>query len=231
MSRKPQPPPERFDPTKIETRDDIVMIRNMWLAFPWLYDAESEPVGFQVPVYFVSGETEKGAFVPGRIYCRAYRILRTHGGSNVRELLHEWAFDEKEAIGFRATKKFILGNCYGFMLTWPKDVRVSGQEIEVEFAYERLNGSVVTGTPRRLQVPAPGQQHTPTIGSSEHYVRNGGERRSVQIPADSVEDGENRAVGQPRIQVRTSTRKKTPDAREEPSPPADPGSDGGGGRP
>lgn len=226
MSQRPQPPTARIDPTKVETRDDIVMVRSIWQAFPWLYDAESTPVGFQVPVYFVSGETEKGAFVPGKIFCRAYRLLNTHDGETVRELIHEWTFNEQQATGFRATKKFILGYCYGFMLTWPKEVRVAGQQIEIEFAYERLNGTVVVGTPRRLQVPAPGQRRPPTTESSEHFVRSGGERVPVQTPnAATAARGE--PTSQPRVRVRIGSRGETVEPRGEPAKPdADPESVG-----
>lgn len=221
LAQRPQPPTARIDPMKVETRDDIVMVRSIWQAFPWLYDAESTPVGFQVPVYFVSGETEKGAFVPGKAICRMYRLLSTQDGETVRELIHEWTFNEQQASGFRTTKKFILGYCYGFVLTWPKEVRLAGQQVEIEFAYERLNGSVVVGTPRRLQVPAPGKRPPPATESSEHYVRSGGERVTVPPPKDPAAARDDSA-NQPRVRVRTGVRGETIEPRGErprPDPP------------
>ncbi|MBU0617639.1 MAG: hypothetical protein KKI02_07970, partial [Planctomycetes bacterium] len=64
----------RIDSTKVETSDDIVQIVQFWSQPYWLQNSERVS-GFKVTVYFVSGETEKGAFVPGNIMVWVYELV------------------------------------------------------------------------------------------------------------------------------------------------------------
>ena len=149
------PRTEYVDAASVPTRDDIVAIHHFWPQVPWLRNSSNEVVGFRVPVYFVSGETEKGAFVPGRIFVWVYRIERLASGELERDPAHIWEFNESEAMGYRVRKLASTGYYYGFMLNWPPNLDLAGHEIEVEFGYERLDGRLVLGAARRFKVPVP----------------------------------------------------------------------------
>lgn len=147
--RKPQ---VRLNPDKIAPADDIVDIVQYWSNVPWLRDL-GRTVGFQVPTYFVSAKSQAGAFVPGRITVSMQRLQNSADGQRVREPLYRWDLDEDKANPFRVVKKAAGGYYYGFVLTWPEDVRIDGQEIEIQFTYERADGRVVKGNPREFKVP------------------------------------------------------------------------------
>lgn len=155
-----------IDPPKIETRDDIVQIVQYWPQMPWLQEG-SRIVGFRVTVYFVSGETEKGAFVPGNIFVWLYEFVPTADGRRNRKLAHVWEFNEAEAMGYRVTKRAIGGYYYGFPLRWPKDLSLEGKRVEVQFGYERKKDkSVLLGPPRQYRVRVPAGYRPPPGGAS-----------------------------------------------------------------
>jgi hypothetical protein len=141
-----------IDPTQIETRDDIVQVIQFWPQWPWLEEA-NRVVGFRVTVYFVSGQTEKGAFVPGNIFVWLYTLEPTPEGGRERKLAHLWEFDQRESMGFRVAKRAIGGYFYGFPLAWPKELDLEGKQIEIQFGYERLNKKVILGSPKIYRVP------------------------------------------------------------------------------
>ncbi|HUU95197.1 MAG TPA: hypothetical protein VM487_05625 [Phycisphaerae bacterium] len=149
---QPLSPPELIDPTTIPTRDDIVAIHQFWPNVPWLWEAD-RVVGFRAPVYFVSGQTEKGAFVPGTIFVWVYTLERGPDRKPTRNLAHMWEFDESAALNYRVRKEGVAGYFYGFMLNWPPNVELEGRLIEIEFGYERRDKTVVTGAARRFRVP------------------------------------------------------------------------------
>ncbi|WP_320046855.1 hypothetical protein [uncultured Ilyobacter sp.] len=144
-----------IDANRIPERDDIVQIIQYWPQDPWLYNGP-RVVGFKAPVYFVSGQTQKGAFVPGTIFVWVYRLHRTQPHQPPeRELAHVWQFNKREASNFRVTKRAIGGYYYGFPLRWPDDLRLEGQRIELQIGYERLDKVVILGTARQFKVPEP----------------------------------------------------------------------------
>ncbi len=145
----------RIDSTKVETRDDIVQIVQFWSQNPWLQDSERVR-GFKVTVYFVSGETEKGAFVPGNIMVWVYELVPTARRRYERKLVHVWELNQAEATGLRVNKLAVGGYYYGFPLQWPRELSLEGKQIEIQFGYERAsNKQVVLSSPRRFRVPIP----------------------------------------------------------------------------
>jgi hypothetical protein len=153
-------PPAQIDPTKIKSRDDIVRIHQFFPNYPWLVDAEGRIIGFQVSVYFISAESQKGAFVPGQIMVWLYQIKRSAAGS-ARELVYGWEFNSADAAGYRIRKQAVTGYYYGFPLKWPAQVDLTGREIEIVFGYERQDGNLIQGSPKRFKVPSTGYQPTP----------------------------------------------------------------------
>lgn len=152
----PAPAPIMIDPAKVPTRGDIVAIHQYWPNFPWLTQSD-RVVGFRVTTYFVSGETEKGAFVPGTIFAWVYTLGRGEDGTRTREIAHVWEFDQTAAMSYRVRKEAIGGYFYGFMLAWPANLDLDGKLIEIEFGYERRDKSVVTSAARRFRVPLLGE--------------------------------------------------------------------------
>jgi hypothetical protein len=145
-----------IDPTVVEERDDIVSVQQFWNPQPWLTDSASRPVGFRVPIYLLSGQTEKGAFAPGTILAWMYLVdPAAPAGSTNRQPLYVWEMPRNDAMGFRVRKKTMMGYFYGFLLKWPETINVAGETIEIEFGYERLDKRVVLGTPQRFKVPVP----------------------------------------------------------------------------
>lgn len=162
--RDPNPgrPGKEIDPLKVETRDDIISIVTFWDPVPWLWDTPRGVVGFRVPVHFVSGTTERGAFVPGIIRCRIYTMERDEEGRLTRTLAHEWEFDEAASTNYRVRRLAVTGYYYGFMLTWPPEAKINGREVDIEFSYERKDGRVVNSRAKRYAVPAATGYDRPT---------------------------------------------------------------------
>jgi hypothetical protein len=155
----PQAEPVRsatIDPTTVKTYDDIIEINQFWQPEPWLYDADGRPVGFRATVYFVSGQTERGAFVPGRILVWLYDVDRAADGTSERKLVYGWQFGPAESMLYRVRKRGMLGYYYGFPLMWGAGIELVGREIEVVFGYERQDGRVITAPARRFKVPRTG---------------------------------------------------------------------------
>ncbi len=146
-------PPPKINPDKVKPADDIVEIVQFWSNVPWLRDL-NRTVGFQVPTYFVSAKSQAGAFVPGRISVTLQKLENGPNGQRVREPLYRWDLDGEKADSFRVVKKAAGGYYYGFVLVWPEDVHVDGQEVEIQFNYERGDGRVVKGNPREFKVPS-----------------------------------------------------------------------------
>jgi hypothetical protein len=145
----------RIDASKVKLRDDIVQIVQFWNQPYWLQDSERVK-GFKVTVYFVSGETEKGVFVPGKILVWVYELTPTERGRYERKLVYGWEFDQAEAMAMRVNKLAVGGYFYGFPLQWPPDVSLEGKHIEIQFGYERVaDKQVILSSPRRFRVPIP----------------------------------------------------------------------------
>lgn len=155
-SGEPQKRPDPVDVEKVETHDDIIAINDIWQQMPWLGDVDGQVVGFKVPVYFQSGTTGKGTFVPGTIRCRLNEIAHTAKGAQ-RLTLQTWELNDKEAFGFRVRRKAITGYYYGFRLRWSSDLKLSGRDIEIQFEYQRKDGRVVASAPKRFKVPLPSE--------------------------------------------------------------------------
>lgn len=160
-----QPVDNTFDAQSVPTRDDIVAVHTFWHPVPWLFDSSNRVVGFRVPVVFVSGQTEKGAFVSGVIACRLYGRERSAGGLEQRRLLHEWRFDQQAAMNYRYRRRSVPGYQYGFMLNWPPELDLEGREVEIEFVYERGDGRQITSVGRRFRVPIPNEYRPPATHS------------------------------------------------------------------
>jgi len=143
-----------IDPTRIETRDDIFEIVQFWPQLPWLQKG-NRVVGFKVTVYFRSGETELGAFVPGNICVWLHVLEPRAGGGREARLAHTWEFDQLQSVRYRVTRRAIGGYYYGFPLIWPTDLELEGKLIQIQFGYERGDGRIVRSEPRQFRVPVP----------------------------------------------------------------------------
>jgi len=169
--RAPTPKPKYIDVSRVPERDDIVAVYHFWHQMPWLRDSLGRVVGFKTRVYFQSAQTQKGAFVPGRIFVWLRSIEPDPQGGYRRRDLHFWELDRDAAYGFRVTRESVAGYSYGFALRWPDDLRLEGREIEVEFAYERRDGRLIRGRPHRMRVPGPADirpiRHEPATRPAE----------------------------------------------------------------
>lgn len=146
-------PAKYVDITKVPKHDDIVRIVQFWNPAPWLFDAVNRVVGFKVPTYFVSSETEKGALVSGTVYAWLHVVSRDENGAVVRRTVHMWQLSEDESFLFAARKKAVGGYFYGFILTWPTQLDVAGRTVEIEFGYQRSDGRLVMSSARSFKVP------------------------------------------------------------------------------
>lgn len=138
---------------RVPPEDDIFKIVQYWPQHPWLMRDE-RIVGFKVPTYFISGKTQRGAFVPGNVRVDLYRLDIYNDGTYDRTLVQGWTFDEATAAGFRVRKRTIQGYYYGFVLEWDRSLDLTGNFIEIAFGYERISdGRIVQAATRRLKVP------------------------------------------------------------------------------
>ena len=142
-----------LDIEKEPKRDDIVRLVQFWNPAPWLYDSTNRVIGFKVPTYFVSAETEKGTFVTGTVFAWLHLVERSEQREVLRRTVHMWQLQPNEVFLFASRKKAIAGFFHGFMLTWPASLDVAGRTIELEFGYERGDGHLVMGSTRRFRVP------------------------------------------------------------------------------
>ncbi len=142
------------DVLAVPLSDDVVAIYQFFQNPVWMFENE-QAVGFKAGVYFVSGASNKGVFVPGTIIVTMYAVSRNDQGEMARAVLHEWKFDRLAAEGYRVLKRAAGGDWYGFPLRWPPEVKPFGREIEIVFEYERLDGRRIRGSSKYMQVPAP----------------------------------------------------------------------------
>jgi hypothetical protein len=134
-------------------RNDIVRLVQFWNPSPWLYDSTSRVIGFKVPTYFISSETEKGAFVTGKVFAWMHLVEPNEQGELFRRTVHMWQIEPDEVFQFASRKKAIGGFFHGFMLTWPTSLDVAGRTIEIEFGYQRDDAHLVMGSARTFLVP------------------------------------------------------------------------------
>lgn len=168
MGRKSDDAPApTIDPTKIESRDDIVGVNQYWVQDPWIRDPSTNRVtGFMVATYFVSSATEKGAFVKGDILVTV-NWLRTYSTGPVeRTPLYQWELNESQSTGFRVRKKAVMGYYYGLVLKWPDNIDVAGKQIEIQISYRRASGGqVLKSTPRTFRIDPPARHAAPSMGA------------------------------------------------------------------
>ncbi|MCA9242328.1 MAG: hypothetical protein KDA32_00125 [Phycisphaerales bacterium] len=149
---RPTVKPREVEPTRVPARDDIIEIIQYWPRDPWgLRDGRVR--AFRVATYFVSGKTEKGAFVDGVIRAHLYRLYADDKGDPQRELAHEWELPASEAMGFAVRKAAIGGYYYGFILSWPDDLNLGGDWVQIVFSYQRNDGREIESPPKLLRVP------------------------------------------------------------------------------
>jgi hypothetical protein len=147
-------PAPMLDVTTVPTRDDITAVYQYYTqAQQWLRNSDGRVIGFTAAVYFCSGETGKGAFVPGRSLVWLWEIVTQPNGAHERKLVNVWELNEQDAMGFRVRRLSPLGYGYGFFFTWPPNANLDGKLVEIMFGYERLDGKVITGAARRFMVP------------------------------------------------------------------------------
>ena len=136
-------------------RDDVVTVYQFFRPDPWLKDEEGRVAGLKGRVYFVPAGFDKGVFVAGTIKASLYLRNPRPDGTYERSLVHEWAFNAKEAEGFRIVKRSEMGDSYGFVLRWEGDLKLADREVEIRFSYVRADGRVITGRATALRVEAP----------------------------------------------------------------------------
>lgn len=156
-----------IDVHRVKTHDDITAVYCFYARDPWLRDNDGIVIGFKASVYFHSAATERGAFVPGKILVWLYTVERQPDGRYAREFVHGWEMDEKEAMRWRVRYERKLGNQYGFPLRWPPGIDLVNQQVEIVFGYERLDGRVIEGTPRRFRVPIPIGYRQPSSSAAQ----------------------------------------------------------------
>lgn len=154
-SQQHDPNANRIDSTRIETRDDVIQIVTYWNQPYWLQDSERVR-GFKTTVYFVSGQSEKGTFVPGNIFVWVYELVPVKNGRYERKLAYGRQFTEAEAMVLRVNKVAAGGYFYGMILQWPNELHLEGKRIEIQIGYERrADKQVVLSPPRSFSVPVP----------------------------------------------------------------------------
>lgn len=150
---------QEFDASRVQTNDQISAVAVFWDQRDlWLYRPDNTDVvaGFQMNVYFLSGRSGKGVFVPGDIVVKVFVEEMTEQGQQTF-LAHQARLTEQEAVKWRYTKRGTLGYYYGLRIDWPRDrdALLAGREIEVRVEYEADSGRLVRSTAHRLNVPRP----------------------------------------------------------------------------
>ncbi len=143
-------------PKGATTTDNIVEIAQFYASQPWIVDDEGRYVGLRVRAYFVSGETGKGAFVPGTITASLFALTTRPDGTYSREKVYDWTFDAQQAYPFEIPKPSPMGYSYGLILRWPPELNLMGREIQVVLSYQRQNGQLVVARGIQHTVPYPG---------------------------------------------------------------------------
>ncbi len=166
-------------------RDDVVTIKQFIPTYPWIHDDEGRSRGLQARVYFVSAETEKGVHVPGRISVDLNVLHPQPQGGYEREQVYRWEFSESEAAGFRVRTRAVLGYSYGFVLCWPDDIDLSGEEVQLTFRYHRQEGGIVERRGPRFRVPLPPGYTSPPRAAQPTPARQPAESTGAAPRANS----------------------------------------------
>jgi hypothetical protein len=146
-----------------------------------------------------------------------YEVFRQPDGTTEKQCVHVWEFDRAAAIGYRVRKLAVMGYYYGFALTWPPNVDVTGKEVEIVFGYERADGQIVTGTPRRAMVPGP--RPADVARQPREAAPRATPSPAVRRPLDASPE------------MRARVRERLRELSGEGSPEAEPRPDGGGTAP
>lgn len=170
------PPNPYIEVENIAVKDDIVQIVQFWPQIPFVKKS-GIPVGMTVTTYFVSGETDRGAFVPGTIYAWLFIKDRDKPLDDEEEPAHVWKFDPDEAMNYRIRKLAKPGYGYGLILVWPNELDLEGKQIQIQLAYRRLNGTVVQAPRRDFEVPV-----------GPNYRRRHAKQDAEPSPADPPAD-------------------------------------------
>lgn len=136
-------------------RDDIVEICQFPPPLMWLHDVEGRVTGIHIRLYLVSGQTDRGVFVPGTINATLYALAVRPDGSYERKVAQTWALDERVTTDLRFTTRSPMGDSYGLFLRWPPEVTPAGSEVQLEISYRRRDGHVVRAQGGRFTVPPP----------------------------------------------------------------------------
>lgn len=168
---------------RVPTREDIVSVQAMWSSVIWLHDADQRPVGFQAPVYFVSGETQRGAFVNGNITVTMSEVTSDSRGAaaSTLRLLHEWKLDSGTEKNFRIRRRAVGGYYYGLRLRWPENLQVYGKQVEIGIAYQRRDGAIVKAIPRRDMVLR-NSDRSVNVGPTRRYAAPQTARPQAESP-------------------------------------------------
>jgi hypothetical protein len=124
--------------------------------FPWLFDPDDDTdkaLGIRIrSLFLISAKTKKGVFGDGTVRMTLYAVQRSPESRPVREKLHEWKFDEAQAVASRVAKKTWMGYGYMFDLVWPEQINLAGQEIALGIDYIRTDGKLVRERPKYFRV-------------------------------------------------------------------------------
>ena len=179
--------PRELDVPRVKTRDDITAVYSIFPRDPWLRDNDGNVTGFKASVYFQSGKTQKGAFVPGKILIWLYSMHRGPDGQLERRFVHGWEMDEQEAMNWRVRFERRLGYQYGFPILWPPDADLAGKQVEIQFGYERKDGKIIEGSVRRFRVSVPMGYRPPALESLPLH-----REPQSEVPQPTAPPGRNR---------------------------------------
>lgn len=112
--------------------------------------------GFYISALYLAAPGPKGytvgVFGDGIIHVYMYVIDRTPEGKEKRTLVREWLFDPEQARKFRSRKLTVTGHGYQIHCPWG-DADVLDKTVDIEVAFERKDGRVISSLPRRFRVP------------------------------------------------------------------------------
>ncbi len=136
----------------IPSRTDIRRVHAFWRTNPWI-TVDGRLRGIQVRTYFVSAETERGAFVDGDIVMRMFARDANEQGELERRQLYEWILTPEQAMGFRVRKEAAMGYSYGLVLSWPSELRFPADEVDFVVGYRAPGGRFVATPPKPFRLP------------------------------------------------------------------------------
>lgn len=141
-----------IDAATISPRTDIRRVHAFWRTNPWI-TVDGRLRGIQVRTYFVSAETERGAFVDGDIVVRMFARDSNEQGELERRQLYEWVLTPEQAMGFRVRKEAPMGYSYGLVLSWPSELRFPTDEVDFVVGYRAPGGRFVATPPKPFKLP------------------------------------------------------------------------------